>query len=97
MRVLWIGALLALVACNTPTVGFRYTDRVEISVPPHDFIVYFTVTHAQAVRTNRVKLRNLKTVAGAAKTAIETASGCAIRRNSMRGDPALITVRLNCG
>jgi len=94
---LWSFALLlGVAACNTPTVGFIYTDRVLISVGGHDFIVYFTKTHAQAVRTNRIKLRQTGAVAVAAKTAIETASGCRVRRNSMRGDPGLITVRLNC-
>ncbi|MCP5072561.1 MAG: hypothetical protein GY947_04605 [Rhodobacteraceae bacterium] len=85
-----------LAGCNTPKVGFRYSDQKALAIGQNHFIVYFNQQQAQAVRTNRTKLRHTGQVLSDAVVAIETATKCKVKPRSIRGDPGLIIARLKC-
>ena len=82
--VVLLACAIGVAACNTPTVGFQYTDKQALTVRGHDFIVYYTATHAQAVRTSNIRLSQAKFIALDARHAIEMASGCRVRDNTIQ-------------
>ncbi len=87
---------IALTACDTPKVGFKYSDVKELSVAGHDFKVFYNDKKAQSVRLNNVKLRQRQDGADAALIAIEQASGCKIRNVDKRTDAVLVIASLRC-
>ncbi len=89
--------VIMLAACNTPKVGFRYTDQSDSKVGLNHFTVFYNATDAQALRHNRIRLRDTDQVVADAVVAIESVTGCVVKPRSIRGDPALVIVRLKCG
>ena len=95
-RFFILGCAVALMACDTPKVGFKYTDVTELSVAGHDFKVFHNDKKAQSVRLNNVRLRQRQEGADAALVAIETATGCNIRNVNKRSDAVLVIATLKC-
>lgn len=93
---LGLATALALMACDTPKVGFKYTDVQKLSVGGHDFKVFYNDKKAQSIRLNNVKLRQRQNGADAALIAIEQASGCKIRNVDKRTDAVLVIASLRC-
>ncbi len=92
-----IGAgLIALAGCNTPKVGFRYTAQKSITVGKNSFTVFYNKTYAQALRHNRIKLRETAQVQADAVAATQTVTGCKVRPGSIKGDPGLVEMVLSC-
>ncbi|MCP5087964.1 MAG: hypothetical protein GY952_14315, partial [Rhodobacteraceae bacterium] len=95
-EVFFICLACLLASCNTPKVGFRYSGQQTQTIGKNTFIVYFNKTKAQAVRTNRIRLKDGAQVVSDAREAIEFVTGCTIRPHSFSGDPGLISVRIKC-
>lgn len=95
-RLTCLTLALALTACDTPNVWFKYTDVKELSVGGHDFKVYYSSKKAQSVRLNNVRLRQRQEGADAALVAIEQASGCRIRNVDKKTDAVLVIASLRC-
>jgi hypothetical protein len=89
------GAVL-LAGCNTPKVGFHYTAQKTVTVGKNNFTVFYNKTHAQALRHNRIKLRETAQVQADAVIATQTVTGCKVRPGSIKGDPGLVEMTLNC-
>ncbi len=96
-RLLIPAILFLLAACDTPKVGFRYTGQKSITVGKNDFTVFYNDKQAQALRHNRIKLRETAQVQADAVMATEAVTGCKIRLGSIKGDPGLVEMRLKCG
>ena len=88
-------AVIALAACNTPSPGFRGIAPVRITVGQSTFDVRVDGNRAEAIRLNREWAPNMKAVAPRAVAAIEKVSGCEVTK--LGGDQALIAARLKCG
>ena len=91
-----LAGLFLLGGCDTPKVGFKYTDVKTLSVAGHGFKVFFNDTHAQSVRLNNVRLKSLRAGADAGLIAIERATGCEIKRVHKKSDQILIIARIKC-
>lgn len=89
-------AVFFLVGCDTPKVGFRYTHKAAIAVGRNHFTVFYNDKQAQALRHNRIKLRERAQVQDDAVTATQTVTGCKVRLGSIKGDPGLVEMRLSC-
>ena len=95
-KTLIAAVLFALAACDTPKVGFRYTGKKPVTVGKNHFTVFYNDKQAQALRHNRIKLRETAQVQEDAVTATETVTGCKVRLGSIKGDPGLVEMRLKC-
>ncbi len=95
-RQLIIAAAVLLAGCNTPKVGFRYTAQNTITVGNNNFTVFYNKTRAQALRHNRIKLRDAAQVQADAVGAVQTVTGCKVRPGSIKGDPGLMEMALSC-
>jgi len=95
-RGLIIAGAVLLTGCNTPKVGFRFTAQKSITVGKNSFTVFYNKTHAQALRHNRIKLRQTAQVQADAVAATQSATGCKVRPGSIKGDPGLVEMALNC-
>ncbi len=95
-RALLMAGMVLLVGCNTPKVGFRYTAQKSITVGKNSFTVFYNKTAAQALRHNRIKLWETAQVQKDAVAATQTVTGCKVRPGSIKGDPGLVQMRLNC-
>ncbi len=96
LLVLFLATALVLAACDTPKVGFRYTDVKELSVAGRDFKVFYNDKKAQSVRLNNVRLRQRQEGADAALVAIEQVTGCKIRNVDKKTDAVLVIASLRC-
>lgn len=88
-------AFFYLAACNTPGLGFGGIDPVRITVQGSVFDVRIDGNRAEAIRTNTQWAPRLEAVAPQGVAAIETVSGCRVRK--LDGDAAQMTARLDCG
>ena len=95
MRKLWITALIALAACNTPGLKFRGIAPTRISVGKSTFDVRVDGNYAEIIRLNPEWSPRLAAVAPRMVAAIEKVSGCKVRK--LDGDQAMATAALNCG
>lgn len=95
-KVLFIVGAVLLAGCDTPKVGFRYTAQKSISVGKNNFTVFYNKIHAQALRHNRIKLRDTAQVQADAVVATQTVTGCKVRLGSIKGDPGLVEMALSC-
>jgi len=95
-RILMLAGVLLLTGCDTPKIGFRYTAQNDIRIGNNSFTVFYNKSHAQALRHNRIKLRDTAQVQADAVTATEAVTGCKVRPASIRGDPGLVETALKC-
>ncbi len=96
MRLCCLIILLTCAACASPSPAFKNARSGDINISGDRITVFYTPTHAQAVRTNA---RNKSQRAGAFARlvqAIVTVSGCDVRPRSVKGDDVLITAALIC-
>lgn len=94
-RILSFLALTILVACNTPSLGFRGIEPSVITVDGSTFEIRIKDRRAEAIRTNMQYAPRLGPIGTRAAAAIVKASGCKVARYA--GDQAVITASLNCG
>ncbi|MEX1235580.1 MAG: hypothetical protein WEB56_11415 [Roseovarius sp.] len=88
-------AALGLVACDTPSHGFRGVEAMRITMRGDVFDVRVDGVRAEAMRLKARWAPNLDSVAPNGVAAIEQVSGCRVRK--LYGDAALMTARLDCG
>lgn len=88
--------LLVLAGCDTPTVGFSYEKTQKLRVGQNEFLVYSNAEQAQAVRLNNQTIGGLKGALDDGATAIETATGCAIKALHPKSDTVLTRASLRC-
>lgn len=93
-RILPVAFLL--VACATPSPRFLGTQPVHTTGAGHEFAVYRNGSHVQALRTDRAWGVRQRDVFLGATAAIEAATGCSLRPNSMTGDAAIVEARVDC-
>jgi hypothetical protein len=94
-RLIALLCVSLLVACDTPSPGFRGIDPVRITIGKSTFDVRVKENRAEAVRLNAEWAPRMEAVAPRAVAAIEKVSGCKVRK--LDGDQALILARLKCG
>ena len=92
--VLSLVTVLAVAACNTPSLEFRGIDPVTVIVDGSTFDVRVKGQRAQAIRTNTQYAPRMGPIGARASAAIEKASGCEVTQ--IGGDQALISAVLNC-
>ena len=88
-------ACLLLLACNTPSPGFRGIDPVRVTVDGSVFAVRVAGNAAEAIRINPQYAPRMGPIGDRARVAIERVSGCSVAR--LGGDQAMIRARLSCG
>ncbi|MEM6619474.1 MAG: hypothetical protein AAF631_09245 [Pseudomonadota bacterium] len=96
-RVLLIFALL-LPACTTPSPDFIWADathRFE-TVNGMAFKVYWTTSHAQAVRQTGYTRLPVQLLQARALVAIARVTGCRVIRRTVRGGAVRTDARINC-
>jgi hypothetical protein len=87
-------ALLTACGAPNPLAGLERIGRA--SAGGHDFRVAWNAGAAKATRMNPAFLPARGAVAIAAVAATEEVTGCAVSPGSVRGDAALMSVRLRC-
>ena len=70
--------------------------RTQVSAQGMKFKVTYTSSSAIAYRTDFLRPSKFHLVPEAAIEAIELASGCRVKPNSVNGDPARVTAKLAC-
>ncbi|RBO51703.1 hypothetical protein DSD19_17995 [Rhodovulum sp. BSW8] len=93
VRILCIALILVVSACDSPGMDYAGIPPVMVEIDGSRFAVRRKGGEAQAIRLNREYRAG--TMARAFR-AIETGSGCAIRPDTLRGDPAVAYARLTC-
>ena len=83
-----------LAACDTPSTPFRGVPVQRIIVDQSTFDVRVLDRRAEAIRLNGEWAPRLAAVEPRARIAIETVSGCKVRR--LRGDQAMMIADLKC-
>ena len=98
-RLLWLGfvGLLALASCDSPHPALMGVESQTIEVQGSTFQIRIREDRAEAIRTNFERLPKIGNTFPKAAVAMGIASGCSVVPSSMKGDPALMTARLNCG
>ncbi|GIT89817.1 hypothetical protein JANAI62_06990 [Jannaschia pagri] len=97
MRVFGLIALcLVLVACNAPHPLAGLTRSGFAEAGGHRFRVNWSLSEAQATRTNAVWRPGLAEVRIAAVAATAQVTGCDVIPGSAIGDVALVSMRLSC-
>lgn len=97
MRRLLCLTLLALAACNSPSPEFMDGLHREIEVEGSRYSVWRVGDEVEVIRTSPEMLPRLSVVLERAEKAIVLATGCRVRKGSMKGDQSLIKARLACG
>ncbi len=92
VRLLSLGILLA--ACDTASPAFRDVPAQRITIGKSSFDVRVKDSRAEALRLNAEWAPRLDAVAGRATMAIETVSGCKVKR--LYGDQAMVKADLSC-
>lgn len=85
-----------LTSCDSPHPAFMGVEAKVVEVQGSTFSVRVRENYAQAIRTNFEFVPKIGDTFPKAKIAIETASGCRVVPESMKGDPALMTAKLKC-
>ncbi|MBL3584309.1 hypothetical protein JMM61_02815 [Rhodovulum sulfidophilum] len=93
LRILALTLSLALSACDSPGMDYAGIPPVRIEVEGSTFAVRRKGPEAQAIRLNR---EYRKGAMQRAFRAIETGTGCAIRPDTLSGDPAMAYAKLTC-
>lgn len=92
-----LGVLVFLAACSSSPVGFMSVQKQVIKVEGSTFEIRIKGDKAEAIRTNFEFVPKIGDIFPKASKAMEIASGCTVVPNSMKGDPALMVAKLNCG
>lgn len=89
--------LVLLAACSSPHPTFMAAQEQVVEVEGSKFKVRIKGDRATAIRTNFEFVPKIGDIFPKAEKAMEIASGCVVVPNSMKGDPALMVAKLNCG
>lgn len=101
MRLWWTFIALAalafgLSACDSPSPAFMGLTARQVTVDGSVFSVRATAYEAEAIRVNREwRARRGATVVKGA-LAIQMATGCKVRKRSLKGDTNIVKARLAC-
>ncbi|PTW51525.1 hypothetical protein [Rhodovulum kholense] len=93
VRLHCLALILTVSACDSPGTEFAGIPPVRVEIDGSTFAVRRKGGEAQAIRLNREYRAGTMT---RAFRAIETGTGCAIRPDTLRGDPAVAYARLTC-
>ncbi len=98
-RLVWFGFVISLVlaSCDSPHPAFMGVESQTIEVQGSTFQIRIRKDSAEAIRTNFERVPKIGNTFPKAARAMEIASGCKVVPASMKGDPALMTARLDCG
>ena len=98
MRCLILLPCLSLMNCTTPSPVFIWAGAqhhvVEVSGMP--FKVYYTASHAQAVRQSGFTQLPVQLLQARAVVAIARVTGCRVLRHTVRGGAVRTDARINC-
>jgi len=99
MRLFLFGFVVPLVlaSCDSPHPAFMRVESQTIKVQGSTFQIRIREDRAEAIRTNFERVPKIGDIFPKAARAMEIASGCDVVPASMKGDPALMTARLDCG
>jgi len=89
--------MILLMGCDSPNPAFMQVEAQRITVDGSTFSVRIHEDRAEAIRTSFERLPKIGDTFPKAAKAIEIASGCKVVPNSMKGDPALMVAKLDCG
>ena len=91
-------AFLLLAACSSPSPGFSTAPPREVVVDGSRFRIYLRpgTGEVEAHRVSFEPLPSLALTLEKAYRAIEQATGCRIRKGSLRGDQAIILAQVDC-
>ena len=91
--------LLALAACTTPSPDFIWAGAPHrfTEVNGMTFKVYWTASHAQAIRQTGFTQLPVQLLQARAVVAIARVTGCRVIRRTVRGGAVRTDARINCG
>ncbi len=87
---------LGLAACATPSLPMLEAPVTRLTVEGADFTVRHNLWRAEAVRTSAAAGVTVSGNLARAKTAMERASGCAVRPGTLYGDVVMAEALLDC-
>lgn len=98
-RLYWLifSAVILLTSCDSPHPRFMQVEAKTVVVDGSTFKIRIHDGYAEAIRTSFERLPKIGDTFPKAAKAIEIASGCKVIPNSMKGDPALMVAKLDCG
>ncbi len=90
-------ALVMLNACDSPSVAFMGVEKTAIEIDGSRFVIHRRDNKVEIYRTSIEMLPDRAEVFAKAELAVRQATGCRTRKNSLRGDQALMKATLACG
>lgn len=87
---------LGLVACASPSLPMLDAPVTRLTVEGDAFTVRHNLWRAEAVRTSTAAGASVSGNLSRAKTAMERASGCAVRPGTLYGDVVMAEALLDC-
>jgi len=91
-----LAALALLAACASPAPEFFGAPEVRVTRAGLDFAVFRRDDRAQAIRLDRIPARRQAGMPALLVQVTEEATGCTVRRGSIKGDTTEIRARLTC-
>ena len=88
--------LLVMAACASPSVQYIGVEGIPVDVEQSRFTVFKDGDNVQVIRTSREVLPNKQEVFAKATIAIERATGCSVKPNSLTGDQAKVEAKVVC-
>ena len=101
MPLWWSFVVLAalvfgLAACDSPSPAFQGLPARQVTIDGSVFSIRASQTKAEAMRVNREwRARGSVIVANGAK-AIEIATGCKVKKRTLKGDTNIVRAGLSC-
>ncbi len=96
MKFWVILAFFGVAACDSPHPRMMNSDAKVITVEGSTFSVRVRGDIAEAIRTNWEPRREHGRILARAVVAIEETTGCDVRQNTLKGDPALVAAKIRC-
>ncbi len=87
----------ALGACDSPSPAFMGAEKTAVEIDGSRFVVHRRENRVEVYRVSHEVLPRASEVLARAELAIRQATGCPIRKNSLKGDQALMKATLACG
>ena len=96
IRAMGVLACCALIGCDTPSPPMWGAPTTRVAVDGHRFAVRHTGQRAESVRVSPFPEAGLREMLHLSRTAIEQASGCAVRAGTLYGDRVMAEAFLDC-
>ena len=91
-----LALFLTLAACDSPSPQMRGAQPLALHVAGHDMTLWRAGDRVELIRHGYANRRAQAGLRPAMAQAIVTATGCALRPNTLEGDTGVLRATLNC-